>query len=119
MISIVLDEDLDVRLRLHFGPGVRAETVAYRGWRHLTNGALLRAMAAAGDVDVFVTADTNLRHQQPVADLPFGVLVLRPRRAVLARLLELMPDALRVLPSVRPGTVVEVHPPPAEGSGRG
>lgn len=119
MISVVLDEDLDVRLRLHFGPDVRAETVACRGWRHLTNGALLRALADAGDVDVFVTADANLRHQQRVAELPYGVLVLRSRRAVLARLLELMPEALRVLPTVRPGTVTEVQPPPAEGGGPG
>lgn len=111
MISVVLDEDLDVRLRLHFGPAVRAETVAYRGWRHLTNGALLRAMAQAGDVAVFVTADGNLRHQQRVAELPDGVLVLRPRRAVLPPLLELMPEVLRVLPTARPGTVGEVHPP--------
>lgn len=112
MISVVVDEDLDVRLRLHVGPGVRAETVAYRGWRHLTNGALLRAMAADGDVDVFVTADANLRYQQLVADLPFGVLVLRPRPAVLARLLELMPEVRQRLGAVRPGTVEEVHPPP-------
>lgn len=67
---------------------------------------------------MFVTADGNLRHQQRVADLPYGVLVLRPHRAVLARLVELMPEVLRVLPSARPGTVMEVHPPPAEGSGQ-
>lgn len=112
MISVVIDEDLDVRLRLHFGPGVRAETVEYRGWKALKNGVLLRAMADAGDVRVFVTADQNLRHQQLVTALPFGVMVLRPRRKVLTELLALMPDVRLLLPSVRPGTVVEVFSQP-------
>lgn len=112
MTSVVVDEDLDVRLRRHFGPDVRAETVEYRGWKHLKNGVLLRAMADAGDVDVFVTADQNLRYQQNLPVLPFAVVVLRPRRKLLKHLLELMPEVLRLLPTLRPGAVVEVHPPP-------
>ncbi len=113
MISVVIDEDLDVRLRRHFGPDVRAETVAYRGWKRQKNGVLLRAMTEAGDVDVFVTADQNLRHQQNVAALPFAVLVLRPRRKLLPYLLELMPEIMRLLPTLRPGTVEEVGPSPS------
>jgi len=112
VISVVVDEDLDVRLRLHFGPDVRAETVEYRGWKELKNGVLLRAMVDAGDVDVFVTADRNLRHQQNIAALRLAVVVLRPRRKRLPYLLELMPEVMRLLPSLRPGTVSEVGPPP-------
>jgi hypothetical protein len=111
VISVVIDEDLDIRLRLHFGPGVRAETVEYRGWKHMKNGILLRAMADAGDVGVFVTADQNLRHQQTLAALPFAVVVLRPRRKRLPYLLELIPEVLRLLPELRSGVVVEVGPP--------
>ena len=112
VISVVIDEDLDVRLRHHFGPDVRAETVEYRGWKQLKNGMLLQAMTDARDVDVFVTADQKLRHQQNVASRPFAVVVLCPRRKRLPHLLELLPQVLSLLPGLRPGTVVEVSPPP-------
>jgi hypothetical protein len=110
---VVLDEDLDVGLRHHVGPDVRAETVQYRGWTSLENGDLLRAMAQAGDVDVFITADRKMRYQQHVAGLPFALLVLRPVLTRLPFLLPLMPEVRRLLPDLaaRPGTVTEVFPP--------
>jgi hypothetical protein len=110
-LSVVIDEDLSVDLRHQFGDNVRAETVAYRGWKGLKNGQLLKAIADAGDVDVFITADKNLRHQQKIQGLPFGVLVLRPRSKRLETLIELMPQVLRILPGILPGVVVEVAPP--------
>lgn len=85
----------------------------FRGWKGLKNGALLQAMSVAGDVDVFLTADQNLRYQQRVTELPFGVLVLRSTSKRLARLLELMPAVRRLLPTVVPGVAVEVGPPDA------
>jgi hypothetical protein len=120
-VSVVIDEDLDVHLHLHFGEGVRAETVAYRGWKGLKNGMLLQAMTDAGDVDVFITADQNLRHQQRLATLPFGIVILRAPSKRLARMLELMPEVLRLLPTVRPGIALEVGAarepsPPATGA---
>lgn len=107
-LVVLIDEDLDVRLRYHFGSVGEVHTVEYRGWKGVKNGVLLQAIANAGDIAVFVTADQNLRHQQRVSDLPFGIIVLRSASKRLPRLLALMPEVLRVLPTVGPGMVVEV-----------
>jgi hypothetical protein len=32
MIRVLLDESVDVRLRLHFGAEFAVQTVVYRGW---------------------------------------------------------------------------------------
>ena len=60
MVRVLLDEDVDVRLRLRFSPEFEVETVAYRGWKGRKNGDLLRS--AAQHFDAFVTLDSNLPH---------------------------------------------------------
>lgn len=107
----MIDEDLDVRLRHYFGPGVRAETVQYRQWKGLKNGRLLQALREAGDVHVFVTGDQNLPRQQNIPALPFAVVVLRAGGSLAVDdLLPLMPELRRLLPALvsQPGTVTWV-----------
>ena len=113
-ISVLIDEDLDIRLRHHFGPSVRAETVQCRRWKGLKNGRLLQAIRDAGDVHVFVTGDQQLPHQQNVPALPFAVVVLRAGGSLaIDDLLPLMPELRRRLPALasRPGVVAWVDPP--------
>lgn len=74
MVRVLLDEDLDVRLRQHFGEGAEVVTVQYRGWKGRKNGELLRA--AVEEFDVFVTGDDNLSFQQHVP--AFDLAVVRP-----------------------------------------
>ena len=62
-MRVLLDEDIPIRLRLHFGTNVRVETVEYRGWKGLKNGALLRA--AEQHFDVLVTTDNT----SPISNL--------------------------------------------------
>ena len=50
------------------------KTVPEAGRAGKKNGELLRV--AAGDIDVFITIDSNLVYQQKVGVLPFGVVVL-------------------------------------------
>ena len=111
MIRVLLDEDLPTRLRHHFGEGVQTQTVEYRGWKGLENGALLEAITAAGNVDVLVTADRKMPSQQNLSARPFAVAVLRPTRKRLPELLVLVPELLRILPSLQPGQVREIRPP--------
>jgi predicted nuclease of predicted toxin-antitoxin system len=59
---VLLDEDLPIRLRLHFPQTTKVETVKYRGWKGYKNGELLRA--AEDHFDVFVTMDDHLPDQQ-------------------------------------------------------
>ena len=48
-MKILIDEDMDVRLRRHLFPHYDAYTVEYMGWKSLSNGELLdKADGAAG-----------------------------------------------------------------------
>jgi hypothetical protein len=53
------------------------KTVPEAGWAGVKNGELLRV--ASGNVDVFVTIDSNLAYQQTVTGFSFGVVVLVAR----------------------------------------
>jgi hypothetical protein len=109
MIRVLLDEDLDVRLRLHLGPRFHVETVSYRRWTGKKNGALLAL--AETDFDVLVTADSNLLFQQNLSKYNVGVVVRRPESKTLQHLIDLLPDAVRAIENATPGQVVEVHIP--------
>ncbi len=82
-----------------------AETVRDRGWSGLKNSALLGEAETAG-FSILLTADRSLRHQQNIGALRIGVLVLPTSKldALLARLAEIE----AALPTVRPGTVIEL-----------
>ena len=82
-----------------------AETVRDRGWSGLKNSALLREAEAAG-FSILLTTDRSLRHQQNIAALRMGVLVLPTSKldVLLARLAEIE----AALPTIRLGMVVEL-----------
>jgi hypothetical protein len=108
MIRVLLDEDIPIRLRTHFPEGVEVETVEYRGWKGLKNGALLTAASAV--FDALVTTDDNLPEQQNLAAYDLAVLVLRPSSKRMDDLLPLMPEILENLRTLHPGTAVRIQP---------
>jgi hypothetical protein len=114
-VRVLLDEDLDVRIRHHFGVGVEVVTIQHRGWKGRKNGELLRV--AGDEFDVLVTGDDNLSFQQRVSSFALAVVVLRPTSKALPHLLELMPEVRRRLPDLKPGEVIRVHPSPSGGHG--
>ncbi len=57
-MRVQLDEDVPIRLRLYFSDEITVETVEYRGWKGLKNGALLRV--AQNHFDVLVTRDDSI-----------------------------------------------------------
>ena len=108
-MRVLLDEDVPTRLRLHFGEAVDVETVEYRGWKGLKNGALLRA--AQEHFDVLVTMDNHLPEQQSLQQFDLAVVVLRARNKSLAELQKLMPELGRMLDSLQPGQAVWLYSP--------
>jgi predicted nuclease of predicted toxin-antitoxin system len=114
-VRVLLDEDLDVRIRHHFGAEVEVVTVQYRGWKGRKNGELLQM--AAEEFDVFVTGDDNLSFQQRVASFDLAVVVLRPTSKALPHLLELMPEVRRRLPDLQAGEVIGIYPPASRAEG--
>ncbi len=104
MVRVILDENLP-RVLARELVGHDAKTVQQMGWASLQNGALLSSIADAG-FGALLTMDRNLSKQQRVADLPFGIVVVRARDNRLATLMPLVPAILGALASVRPGQVV-------------
>ena len=83
--------------------GHTVETVAGRGWAGVRNGELLTR--ASGTFDAFLTMDRRLPDQQRIAQLPFGVILLVAPSNRLIHLRPLVPDVLRVLPTVAAGSL--------------
>ena len=103
---MLLDEQLDQRLRILFGPEFQVETVRYRGWDGLADSELLHL--AGAEYDALVTMDRGIPHQQNVEGLSLGIVVLGAvsnRRADTAPLLLAVCEALR---SIRAGQVLYV-----------
>ena len=107
-MRVLLDEDVPSRLRLHFPDEITVETVEYRGWKGLKNGALLRV--AQDHFDVLVTLDDNIPYQQPLQQLDLAVVVLRPPISHLEDMVELVPEVQRALEGIQSGDVVRVFP---------
>jgi predicted nuclease of predicted toxin-antitoxin system len=82
------------------------KTVPESGWAGMKNGELLRV--ASGNVDAFVTIDSNLAYQQTVTGLSFGVVVLIARSNRLGDLTPLVAGILTALRPVGPGQVLRV-----------
>ncbi|MBD0321189.1 MAG: DUF5615 family PIN-like protein [Gemmatimonadetes bacterium] len=105
-MRVLLDEQLDQRLRTLFGPDFQVETVHFRGWDGLADGELLRR--AAAEYDALVTMDRGIPHQHNVEAISLGIVVLGAisnRRADTAPLVPAVCEALR---SIRPGQVLYV-----------
>lgn len=73
-MRVLLDECLPRRLKFEF-TGHEVATVQEEGWAGKSNGTLLALIA--GRFDAFITVDQNLPAQQKIAELSFGVVVLR------------------------------------------
>jgi predicted nuclease of predicted toxin-antitoxin system len=101
-VKILLDEMLPRTLAQHLSG---AETVRDRGWSGLKNSALLQEAEAAG-FSILLTADRSLGHQQNIAALGIGVLVLPTSK--LDVLLGRVAEIEKALPTIRPGMVVEL-----------
>ncbi len=82
-MRILLDESLPRPLARLF-PEHEVRTVAAMDWTGTRNGELLQL--AAGEFDVFLTADQNLEHQQNLGALPIALLrtlqTVAPRQLV-------------------------------------
>ena len=105
-MRVLLDECLPRRLRREL-PGHEIVTVAEAGWAGVSNGALLRRAEEA--FDVFVTVDRNLSFQQNLSNLRVAVVVLVAISNEFEVLKPLMPEVLRLLPSLRRGRVIRVN----------
>jgi hypothetical protein len=73
-VRVLLDENLDHRLRKSL-VGHEVFTVTYKGWAGLKNGELLRA-AEDDSIEIFLTGDQTLVHEQNLAGRRLAIVVL-------------------------------------------
>jgi hypothetical protein len=73
------------------------------GWASKRNGELLAL--AAGEFDIFLTADRNLSYQQDLSAFDIAVVVLVARSNNINDLRPLVPSILNVLNGTGRGTV--------------
>jgi predicted nuclease of predicted toxin-antitoxin system len=72
-MRILLDECVPWPMR-HLLSGYDCISVQKRGWKGTKNGALLQL--AAGEFDLFITSDQNMRYQQNLMGSSIAVLEL-------------------------------------------
>jgi len=104
-MRILLDESLPRRLARALGEHT-VSTVVEAGWSGVQNGKLLAL--AAGQYDVFITADRNLQYQQNLTALPLAVVVQVAHDNRLPTLLTLVPELLACLAKLPPKSLIRV-----------
>ena len=77
------------------------------GWASLSDGIILAL--ASSEFDVFLTADQGIEFQQNLSRFDIAMIVLMGRSNDLTDLEPLIPDALSVVDTIRPGKVVRVR----------
>jgi hypothetical protein len=98
-VRVLLDECLPRRLKREL-VGHDARTAPEMGWASKRNGDLLAL--AAGQFEVFLTADRNLSHQQDLSSFDIAIVVLvapsnrfEDLRPLVPRILEALVTAQR------------------------
>jgi hypothetical protein len=105
-MKLLLDECAPRRLKNYF-IGHEISTIEAAGFKGLKNGNLLRR--AAGDkYEVLITVDKNIEYQQNAATLPLAIVVLSAKSNRFESLLPLIPEALRVLATIKIGDIVRI-----------
>lgn len=100
----MLDECLPQELAEEL-PGHDVRTVQQQGWRGIENGELLRH--AAGSFDAFLTVDKRIETNEQIPD-DLAVVTIRVRSNRIQSLRPLVPEILKALSTVKPGTSVRV-----------
>jgi hypothetical protein len=77
-LQILLDEHLEVRLKLLFNKKLDVYTIKDKKWQGKLNGDLLQLMVKNG-IDVFITNEKNLRYQQNINELPLIFIELNSK----------------------------------------
>ena len=105
-MKVLVDESLPIGLAAELS-GYEVSTVRAQRWLGLKNGVLLRAAVDAG-FDVLLTADRALRHQQNLARIGVGVVLVVRIRNRMKELRPLLPRINAALAQVQKGELIEL-----------
>jgi predicted nuclease of predicted toxin-antitoxin system len=105
-LLVLLDENVDRRLRRDFAEEHEVVTVAEAGWAGKKNGEILRL--AEREFDALVSTDKGIPHQQNLSRFDLAVVLLRAKSNAREDLAPLMAEVNAKLASIEPGSVVEI-----------
>ena len=106
MKRVLLDENIDRKLKRSFDPSYEVVTVPERGWSGKKNGELLRV--AELEFDVLVTLDRNLQHQQNLPKYALAVVLILSKSSRRADIEPAMAEVNRIVAEAKAGTLVAV-----------
>ena len=105
-MRVLLDEQLDVRLKDDLSADFEVWTVAARGWKGKKNGELLRA--AQQEFDVLITMDRGIEHQQNWKVMSIGFIIISAKTNRYADVTLLIPQINSVLGRIRIGQLIHI-----------
>lgn len=103
---MLLDENVDRRLKRDFAEGHEVVTVAEAGWAGKKNGELLRL--AEERFDVLLSTDKGIPHQQNLSRFDLAVVLLRAKTNDYEDLAPLMDEVDVKLATIESGTVARI-----------
>jgi hypothetical protein len=106
-LRVLLDENVDRRLKGAFDEQHEVSTVPERGWSGMKNGELLEA--AGTEFDAFVTTDRGIPHEQNLSRFDLAVLVLEAKSNSYEDLASLMNQTNAALGEVIPGEATRIR----------
>jgi hypothetical protein len=105
-MKVLLDENLPHELRLQLA-GHECFTVAYMGWKGVSNGKLLRQAAEAG-FEVMLTSDAGIEYQHNASEFSLSIIILVSRTNTMQDLAKLVPAVLAAMVTLQPRTIIKV-----------
>lgn len=105
-MRILLDENMDRRIKRFFDEGHEVLTVQECGWAGKKNGELLRL--AQGEFDALATTDRNIPHQQNIASFDLAVVILEAASNAIEDLTPLMERVNAALERPEPGAATRI-----------
>ena len=106
-MRVLLDENVDRRLKRAFDEQHEVSTVPERGLAGKKNSELLEA--AGKEFDTFVTTDRGIPHQQNLSRLDLAVIVLEAKSNSYEDLAPLMERTNTALGEVLPGEATRIR----------
>lgn len=95
-MKILLDENINIRLKRSFPADFEVYTVKDMGWNGVKNGQLLQLLTE-DNFDFWIVVDKNIPYRQNTKNISFTIIVLDVFRNTLRRLEAIIPKTLAIL----------------------
>ena len=105
-MRVLLDEQLDHRLKHNFNQDVEVCTVQEMGWKGKKNGTLLRL--AQAEFDVFITMDRGIEHQHNFSEINIVIIILSAKTNRYTDVAPLISELNAVLPTLQVGQILHI-----------